>query len=107
MHANTPKSSLTPQHKPNKRSSSEAHLVVSKETSNPLNKLGIGSFLLDVKKTQVSKQKGTNALVNPSIRKTYSQSLIEKQNEVKKNSFSGSTDFLKSKIDAELQRLKV
>jgi len=63
--------------------------------------------MMDITKTQVSKQKAKNSLDNSSTRESYSQSLLEKQNEVKKNSFSGSSDFLKSKIDAELQRLKI
>jgi len=43
----------------------------------------------------------------PNIRKSYSQSLLEKHNELKKNHYaSNSTDLLKNKIESELNRLK-
>jgi len=65
----TTKGTLTPQHKTSKRSSSETHLAPKdlKETSkDPLTKLSIGSFMMDIKKTQVSKQKSNNAFINSS-----------------------------------------
>lgn len=57
------------QPKMSRRSSSEA--VLQPREKDPLSKLGQGSFVMDIKKTSVSKGKGqVTTTSSPSVRKT-------------------------------------